>query len=111
MRKVHHNIPQIKSALIDANMTVHIWGRATGKTEYDALFLKTKLEAMPRCSGALVSDSYTHLLTKILPGIIKAWEKYGYVQDKHFWFNKFPPKNVHVPRPIRPVQSSLNSVL
>lgn len=110
MQKVYHNIPQIKSALVEANITVHIWGRATGKTEYDALFLKRNMEAMPRSSSALTSDSYTNILTKILPGVIKSWEKYGHIQDKHFWVNRFPPKNIKIPRPIRPVQSSLNSI-
>lgn len=98
--KVHMNIPQLLYWIIQASITVCLWGRATGKTEGPGvLFTLSNAIAMPRSLGGLVSVTYDKLLTAVLPKLVKGWEKMGYYQDLHFWVRKYAPDELKRPKP------------
>lgn len=105
MQELHRNIPQLLVELVDAQITVCRWGRGTGKTNQISRWTHSRVKKMPRSGGSIVGSTYTHLLTKLAPGIIKGWQDMGLVQDVHFWFNKFPPKNFKIPTGYSPLLS------
>jgi len=102
-REVHLNLPQLLYWLVQATLTIIIWGRATGKTDGpSAIFTAECMSNMPRCVIRIASYTYEGLMKNILPGIIKGWEKnYGYVEGMHFWVGKPPPESLNIPKPYR----------
>jgi hypothetical protein len=102
---IYHNIPQIKMQLVDAQIMVAIMARATGKTHFGGFWTSDRMNRMARSGNAIAGSTYTHLLTKLAPGIISAWQALGYEMDKHFWFNKYPPKAYRIPNAHKPVLS------
>lgn len=99
-REVHHNIPQIEYLLTQANLTVGIMGRGTGKSKLLAPFLKNCAEAMPRSVIRFSTYTYEGMLKNVLPGVAKSWESdYGYRNGQHFWLREWPPDEARIPRP------------
>ncbi len=104
VREVHHNIPQIMYLLIKAQITLCLWGRATGKTEGPgADYTLDNILAMPRSLGAVVSSTFDKVLMFIIPKLQKGWERYGYLENVHYWVRKFPPKELKRDRPYLPI--------
>jgi len=109
--KIHHNIPQIIFAIIRAHITLCFWGRATGKTEGPGVYFTMRnMIEMPRSLGGLVSVSYDKLLMFILPKLIKGYERYGYIENIHFWVRKFAPENLRRETPINKPSLAKNFV-
>lgn len=102
--RLHHNIPQLLVNIIWAQITICIWGRATGKTEGPGgdFTLRNAL-TMARSLGGIVSMTFDKMLMFIIPKLVKSWERYGYEQDLHFWVRKFAPKELKRKRPYLPV--------
>jgi len=99
--RIYQNIPQLLFHIIRAHITICLWGRATGKTEGPGVdFTLHNMVTMPRSLGAIVSVSYDKLLTFIIPKLTKGWEKYGYLEDTHFWVRKFAPEHLMLKTPI-----------
>jgi hypothetical protein len=109
-QKVYVNKPQLIVKLVDANTTACRWGRGTGKTKNIADWTVDRITKMPRCTTAIVGATYTHLLTKLAPGIVASWEAMGFREGIHYWFNSFPPKNRKIPKPLKPVLSPKYSI-
>lgn len=97
----HRNKPQLKAITVDANLEVCRWGRRTGKSVRIAEWLKKRCEQMERCNLVLLTTSYTHLRSKIFPEIKLAWESMGWVENVHYWVDKYPPEHLGVPLPYR----------
>ena len=95
--EIFQNKPQAQLQLVDTTIMYARWGRGTGKTDIGGWWLADRMNHMPRSGGLMAGTTYTHLLTKLAPGIIRSWEKMGYEQDVHFWFNRFPPKKYRIP--------------
>lgn len=102
---IYHNAPQLKAQLVDTQIMVCRWGRATGKTSLGGWWTADRMNRMPRSGGAIAGTTYTHLLTKLAPGIIKAWQALGYKEGLHFWYGKYPPKNFRIPNGYQPMLS------
>lgn len=101
-KKIHLNVPQLLYWLVQANMTICLWGRATGKTQGPgAQFTMNNMNTMPRSLGGILSSSYDKLLTMILPGLIQGWEQFGYHENIHFFSRKYPPANFFKAKPFR----------
>lgn len=80
--------------LVGAPVEILIAGRGTGKTE-GVLAPKSVicyLDAMPRSTGVIVGATYSQILTRTLPGMVKGWEMLGYKRDVHFIVGKTPPE-------------------
>ena len=100
-QKIHRNVPQIKAILIWASVMVCLWGRRTGKSVFIATWLKRMAEEMPRCNLTFLTFSYAQLRGKIFGEIQGAWEQLGWVENVHYWVDKFPPKHLNIPFPYR----------
>jgi hypothetical protein len=100
-RKIWLNKPQREAHLVRAHEHYHVWGRGTGKTEGPiALRSIHNQNVMPRGATGMVAATYMQILTRTLPPLEKAWQRYGYMPDVHYWVGKFPPKNLKIPRAI-----------
>ncbi|MGV3588596.1 MAG: hypothetical protein ACO1OF_16440 [Adhaeribacter sp.] len=101
-RKMHMNPPQLFFELIMAQINIVLWGRATGKTEGPmARFTLTNLYKMPRSNGFLLGTTYEQLMTRTLPPLFAAWEKFGYRKNEHYWVGKAPPAKYKIPKAFR----------
>lgn len=91
--KLHFNKPQLRSILIAAPHEVLIAGRGTGKTVgLLAPKIATKYFAtMPRGTGVLINATYTQAFTRLLPELVRGWERIGYKNEKHFIIGRRPP--------------------
>lgn len=106
-KKVHLNVPQLIYWLVQARISVCLWGRATGKTQGPgAMFTMNNFHTMPRSLGGILSSSYDKLLTMIIPGLVQGWEQFGYIENLHFLMRKFPPSNFFLNRPFREPKKS-----
>jgi hypothetical protein len=95
------NEPQRIAFLVGAHEQYHVWGRATGKTEGPIAFRSIKLQnLMPRGATGMIGATYMQILTRTLPPLEKAWQRYGYKPDQHYWVGKYPPKNLNIPKAL-----------
>jgi hypothetical protein len=95
---IHMNPKQIEAWVVDAKTTLLQWGRGTGKTFYIGYWTSHRAHVMPRSGGSIIAPTYTQILTKLAPSIIAAWDAMGLVENVHYFYNKFPPKNYRVPK-------------
>jgi hypothetical protein len=106
-KQIHLNVPQILDWMVQANITVHLWGRATGKTQGPgARHTMNCMNSMPRSLGGIVSSSYDKLLTMIIPGLQQGWEQFGYLENLHYFIKKFPPEGFFQAKPFREPKKS-----
>jgi hypothetical protein len=102
VKKIHVNVPQLLYAIVQAQVSVLIWGRATGKSEGPgALFTINNIHSMPRSNGLIMGTTYEQILTRTLPPLIAVWEKWGYRENEHFWIRKFAPANLKLDKAYR----------
>jgi hypothetical protein len=105
--KIHHNWPQITVNLVRTQIMICLWGRGTGKTEGPiADFVYENVRLMPRSLGAIVSVTYEKMLTFIIPKLIKAWERIGYLMEVHYWVRKTAPEHLRIKMPYLPVANT-----
>lgn len=90
---LHYNVPQLRSAIVDAPEEIIIKGRGTGKTE-GILAPRTVrvVESLPRSSNLLVAATFQQILTRTLPPLVNGWEKLGYKQGIHYLIGIKPPE-------------------
>lgn len=84
------NLPLMKDGKL-------IWGRATGKSSIIAWIMRMILKTMPRSCWVLQGATYQQILTKTLPGTLAALEKLGFVKDRDYFINRFPPAGFYLP--------------
>src|SRR5690606_8828446 len=96
---INYNIPQYMWHLVQANLNVNIWGRATGKTTGPISgFTTNNVLTMPRSHNINVGPTYEKLMTQMLPSRIRGWEMWGYKENKHFFIKKFHPAKYGLPK-------------
>ncbi len=102
---IHRNIPQMMFFIIQARISVLVWGRATGKSSGpNADFALNNIWNMPRSNGGILGNSYSDLLTKEMPAIVEGWEQWGIQENIHYFVGKYAPDNYKWKRPYkRPV--------
>ncbi|WP_460444289.1 hypothetical protein, partial [Amycolatopsis magusensis] len=104
---VHLNPPQLFYWMVRARISVLLWGRGTGKTEGPgSMFCMDNMNAMPRSLGGIVSVTYDKLLQSIIPAMVKGWEKFGYLENVHYFVRKYPPANFYKSRPFNEPKKS-----
>lgn len=92
VKKMHFNKPQLRSMAIDAPTEIAVMGRGTGKT-VGILARKSAQRyfgSMPRSTGVILGATYTQLVTRTLPELIKGYQMLGYQYEHHFIFGKSP---------------------
>jgi hypothetical protein len=100
-KKIWLNKPQMISRLTMCPEEYGVWGRATGKTD-EPLANRSSHAAnqMPRGTTGVVAATYMQHLDRTLPPLFKAWEKFGYYKDVHYWVRERPPKKFGISDPI-----------
>lgn len=97
-REVHYNKPQLRSMAVMAQHEVAIWGRGTGKS--DGLIAPRVSHcafAMPRSMGALIGRSYSQILTRTLPAMVRGLERRGYKLNRDFTVRERGPRSWELP--------------
>jgi len=95
------NKPQKLSRLIMAPEEYGVWGRATGKTDEPIANRSSHgANQMPRGTTGVIAQTYMQLLDRTLPPLFKAWEKMGYIRNKHYWVREKPPTKFKISDPI-----------
>ena len=98
MKQIYFNDPQRLTQLIGANITVIVAGRRTGKTDgISAPFVLRNMQRMAGSTGAIVVPTFKHGLTNTLPGLLAAWERWGYRRGIHYEVGRKPPKSFGTP--------------
>lgn len=108
---IYQNRPQLIANAIDANESMHVWGRGTGKTT-GVLAPRSHrcMSTMPRSAGVNVAESYMQLLDRTLPPMISSWNEMGLKRDIDFWVRKFPPKNMGLNMPYVTPETAEHSI-
>lgn len=97
--EVYFNEPQLLTQWIAANTTVIVAGRRTGKTHgLAAPFMLRNFQRMPGSTNGIVVPTYRHGLTNTIPGMLSAFEQWGYRDGIHYVVGKVPPP--HFKKPI-----------
>lgn len=106
-KQIHFNQKQLELFALRTNNTEAFWARGTGKTEgvIAPASLSNVLE-MPRANGMIAERSYVTLLKFTLPALKKTWEKFGYIENQHYWIGKQPPKHFNIPKAYRSPSSN-----
>lgn len=100
-KELYLNDPQQLVYLINAPVTICIWGRGTGKSEgVIATLVIDKLFRMPRSKGIIIGPTFQHLLVNTLPPVIEMWKRMGYHRDVHYIIGRKPPKSWGWPDPF-----------
>lgn len=98
MEQYYLNPPQMRALLIDAPLTVLVYGRRLGKSsEIIAHQSLKRIFGMPRGVFLLMGRTYKQLLERTLPATKTGWAKRGYREGLHYVVGKKPP--VSWPRP------------
>jgi hypothetical protein len=106
-KRLHFNLPQLYYYLVQAHITVLLWGRATGKTQGPgAMFTMNNALSMPRSLGGIVTTTYDKHLTMVLPALVQGWAAFGYQENVHYFVRKFPPPNFFPDEPYRAPKKS-----
>ena len=110
-RKVWLHKGQKKAYLIGAKEEYGVCPRAWGKTQGPfALRTIKAANMMPRGATGLIGTTYMQLMDRTVPPLIKAWENFGYREGVHFWFRRFPGKQLNIPSALYPVLAPEHSI-
>ncbi len=97
-REIYFNRPQLMAQLIAARTTVVVAGRRTGKTDSIAApFALKMMQRMPGSTGGIVVPTFKHGLTNTLPGLLAAWERWGFRKGVHYVVGRKPPETFGKP--------------
>ena len=108
---IYQNKPQLLVNSVDANESMHVMGRGTGKTTgILAPRAHRSMTFMPRSAGVNVAESYMQLLDRTLPPMIMRWEEMGLKRDRDFWVRKFPPRNIGLYMPYMSPETPEHSI-
>lgn len=106
MKQVHRNLPQLKVFLVNAAITIILFGRGTGKTRgVSAGWVYDRAKKLPRSTGFVLSASYTHLIDTIIPELQQGWADLGLEENVHYWLYSMPPKELKIPEPYLKVDN------
>ena len=100
-RKIYFNKPQLEFRYIAAHTSIFVGGRRLGKSHgLNAPWLLRNVQHLPRSGGAIVGSTFQQLLTRTLPGSLKALEDMGYHRNMHFFIGRKPPKSAGFKEPV-----------
>lgn len=92
MKQIYFNDVQRLVQLIAARVSVIVAGRRTGKTDSIASpFVLRNMQRMPGSGGGIVVPTFKHGLTNTIPGMLAAWQRWGFIEGIHYVIGKQPP--------------------
>lgn len=92
--RVYFNRMQREVLQVDANTSVVVAGRGTGKGLLHAAVVLRNFQAMPRSTTAFVAPSAKRALTNTLPSMFTHWENWGYKRGVHYVVGVKPPRSL-----------------
>ncbi|MBS7565148.1 hypothetical protein KHS38_12105 [Mucilaginibacter sp. Bleaf8] len=97
----HFNYPQQRAWIVNANTTIAILGRGTGKDHgiVTPITLRNAKE-MPRGATGFIGPTYVKIKGDLLPSLTKALEKFGFYEEVDYWIGQFIPKKVKSVKPF-----------
>jgi hypothetical protein len=105
-KEVHRNLPQLRALLVNAAITVIIFGRGTGKTRgVTAGWIYNRAKAIVRSCGFVCSPTYAHLVDTVIPELQQGWADFGLKRNVHYWLYEFPPEELKIPAPFLEVDN------
>lgn len=105
------NNPQKRSRIVMAKEEYDVWGRGTGKTQGPIAHRSSHCaDVLRRGATGVIGSTYMQLIDRTLPPLIKSWQRFGYIEDVHFWVKKFPPAKLKIDKPIYPVLSPEHAI-
>lgn len=108
-KRIYFNDAQRRVQLVGARTSVIVAGRRTGKTDSIAApFTLRNMQRMPGSGGGILVPTYKHGLTNTIPGMLAAWERWGYREGIHYVVGKQPPK--HFLKPIIKPQENAHTI-
>jgi len=100
-KKIYFNRPQLEVRYIAAHTTVFVGGRRIGKSHgLNAPWLLRNLQHMPGSGGGIVGSTFQQLLTRTLPGTLKALADQGFKRNLHYFIGRKPPKTAGFKEPV-----------
>ncbi|MDA3943700.1 MAG: hypothetical protein PF694_09205 [Bacteroidetes bacterium] len=100
-KKIYFNNPQLEFRYIAAHTSVFVGGRRLGKSHgLNAPWLLRNIQHMPRSGGGIVGSTFQQLLTRTIPGTLKAFEDMGYKRNLHYYIGRKPPKAAGFKEPV-----------
>jgi hypothetical protein len=100
-KSIYFNNPQLEFRYIAAHTSIVVAGRRTGKSHgINAPWLLRNVQHMPRSGGGIVGSTFQQLLTRTLPGSLKALEDMGYKRNLHYFVGRKPPKSAGFKEPV-----------
>lgn len=88
-KRIYFNDAQRRVQLVGARTSVIVAGRRTGKTDSIAApFTLRNMQRMPGSGGGILVPTYKHGLTNTIPGMLAAWERWGYREGIHYVVGK-----------------------
>jgi len=100
-KQIYFNNPQLEFRYVAAHTSVIVGGRRIGKSHgINAPWLLRNLQHMPRSGGGIIGSTFQQLLTRTLPGSLKALEDMGYHRNLHYFIGRKPPKSANFKEPV-----------
>lgn len=100
-KKIYFNNPQLEFRYIAAHTSVFVGGRRLGKSHgLNAPWMLRNVQHMPRSGGGIVGATFQQLLTRTIPGTLKAFEDMGYKRNLHYYIGRKPPKAAGFKEPV-----------
>jgi hypothetical protein len=91
------NAFQAARLLLNPKVEYDIAGRGTGKTRFMGFKMQRCIEKLPGASCTITAETFTHILTTILPSALAQLEAAGYIRDIHYVIGVKPPKSWGLP--------------
>lgn len=100
-KQIYFNDPQLDFRYVGAHTSVFVGGRRLGKSHgLNAPWLLRNVQHMPRSAGGIVGRTFQQLLTRTIPGTLKALADQGFKRDVHYYINHAPPKSAGFAKPV-----------
>lgn len=100
-RKIYFTNPQLEFRYTAAHTSICVAGRRFGKTHgIIAPWLLRNIQYMPRSGGGIIGSTFQQMLTRTLPGTLRALADMGFQRDVHYVVNKKPSENMNFRAPI-----------
>jgi hypothetical protein len=100
-KQIYFNKPQLAFRYIAAHTSVFVGGRRLGKSHgLNAPWLLRNLQHLPRSGGGIVGSTFQQLLTRTLPGTLKALADQGFKRNVHYFIGRKPPKSAGFKEPV-----------
>jgi len=100
-KPIYLNKAQQEAMLVSARTEVDIWGRRTGKS-HGIIAPRTirNVQLMRGSTGAFVSSTFKQAHMRTIPAMKQGLKEFGYIENRHYFIGKKPPKKFGFGKPI-----------